>query len=245
MKGNLNEAVEPRKFRHRYFHTSHRSLGLRAADKDVSVNSAGTNGGDARLDIAPVMSADGRFVAFRSRAKNLTAIALQGSNDHNFFRDLYTGVTYLATVNSAGTNGGNGSSLLPRISDNGGVVVFSSFASDLVPNDTNARGDVFAFHTARPGGDFDGDGRNDSAVWNPASGVWSIRSSFDGSSRTQVRGLSSLGDVPVPGEYDGDGKTDLAVFRQGIWYIWQSSNNSLRSHPLGGSGDVAIPSSPF
>jgi Tol biopolymer transport system component len=47
------------------------------------------------------------------------------------------------------------------------------------------------------------------------------------------------------GDYDGDGKADLAVFRQGIWYIWQSSNNSLRVQPLGGSGDVAIPSSPF
>lgn len=110
--------------------------------KLVSVNSSGTGGGNGDSE-NPAISADGRYVAFQSRASNLVA------NDSNtfldvFVRDMQTGVTTLVSVNSAGTGSGNGDSFTPTISANGKVVVFQSSSSNLSSIDTNNKQDVFA-----------------------------------------------------------------------------------------------------
>ncbi len=91
--------------------------------------------------------------------------------------------------------------------------------------------------------DFDGDKKTDLVVWSPASGLWQIINSNDNSTRNEVWGAGSLGDVAVPGDYDGDGKTDLAVFRtvQGVWYILNSSNGTARVQPWGTNGDRPVP----
>ena len=110
--------------------------------KLVSANSSGTGGGNGDSE-NPAISADGRFVAFQSRASNLVA------NDGNtfldvFVRDMQTGITTLVSVNSAGTGSGNGDSHTPTISANGKVVVFQSSSSNLSSIDTNNKLDVFA-----------------------------------------------------------------------------------------------------
>src|SRR4030095_13064858 len=107
----------------------------------VSVNLSGNDGGNGDSQ-NPVISADGRYVAFESRATNLVA------NDTNTFsdilvHDMQTGVTTLISVNSTGTGSGNQESIKPTISANGRVVVFQSFASNLSTIDTNNRLDVF------------------------------------------------------------------------------------------------------
>jgi len=58
-------------------------------------------------------------------------------------RDLVAGTTTLVSVNSAGTTSGNAGSTYSSLSADGRVIGFSSFASDLVPNDTNNTTDVF------------------------------------------------------------------------------------------------------
>ena len=107
----------------------------------VSVNSAGTDSGNSSSFDA-VMSADGRFVAFASLARDLVATHLNGERDV-FVRDLQTGTTTRVSVNSGGTGSGNNDSGSPMISVDGRFVVFTSTASDLVANDTNGHLDVF------------------------------------------------------------------------------------------------------
>ena len=59
-----------------------------------------------------------------------------------FVHDRQTRLTTRVSVDSQG-EGGNGGSFFPSVSGNGGSVAFHSFAANLVPGDTNLRGDVF------------------------------------------------------------------------------------------------------
>jgi Ca2+-binding RTX toxin-like protein len=109
----------------------------------VSVDSAGKPGNLQSLDAS--ISADGRFVAFYSFASNLVPGDTNGRSDI-FVRDTLTNTTTRVSVDSAG-NQGNSSSTEPSISADGRFVVFYSFASNLVPGDTNDRTDIFVRDT--------------------------------------------------------------------------------------------------
>jgi Tol biopolymer transport system component len=105
----------------------------------VSVSSAGEQGNGGSYE--PSISADGRYVAFRSAASDLVP---GDTNHHNdvFVHDRLTGETTRVSVTSAGGQG-NGSSYDPSISADGEFVAFQSYASNLVPADTNGYADVF------------------------------------------------------------------------------------------------------
>jgi hypothetical protein len=109
----------------------------------VSVNSAGNGSGNAVSgDVSDCsISADGRYVAFVSKANNLGPTIVNGA-DNIFARDLQTGRTVLVSANNAGVDG-NGNSSGALISGNGRFVVFNSGASNLAANDTGQTGDVF------------------------------------------------------------------------------------------------------
>lgn len=94
----------------------------------VSLSDAGVQGNEASFD--PTISADGRFVAFRSQASNLVPGDTNGMGDI-FVRDLQAGTTVRASLTSAGTEG-TGNSQMPFITPDGRYVAFSS-ESDLVP----------------------------------------------------------------------------------------------------------------
>jgi len=89
-------------------------------------------------------------------------------------------------------------------------------------------------------GDYDGDGRTDFAVVRTVStgSVWYVLRSSDNLVSAVTWGLAT--DKPVPGDYDGDGRTDIAVYRDGTWYIVQSSNGQFATHQFGASGDIPI-----
>lgn len=89
----------------------------------------------------PSVSADGRAVAFQSRATNLVPGDTNGVTDV-FVRDLVAGTTERVSVSTGGVQG-NGASELPSIGGDGRFVAFQAAATNLVPGDTNARDDVF------------------------------------------------------------------------------------------------------
>ncbi len=104
----------------------------------VSVGNSGNQASGYSYD--PSINADGRFVAFTSRASNLVA------NDaccHDVFvRDQQMGTTRRVSVASSGSQA-NGVNNSPSISSNGRFVAFGSMSSNLVANDTNKTWDVF------------------------------------------------------------------------------------------------------
>lgn len=126
----------------------------RATTRCVSV---AADGGDANGDsTAPVLSADGRVVAFSSRASNLIADDANGAIDV-FVRVLSAGGlhddalgagrTLRASVGQDGAEP-NGASHAGGLSGDGRWLVFTSAATNLVAGDTNAAWDVFV--RARP-----------------------------------------------------------------------------------------------
>ena len=94
----------------------------------VSVNSAGNQGNVRSLFNAPSISADGRFVAFESRASNLVPGDTNDALDI-LVRDRLTNTTTRVSLDSAG-NQGNSSSESPSISADGRFVAFTSGASN-------------------------------------------------------------------------------------------------------------------
>jgi Tol biopolymer transport system component len=102
-----------------------------------ATDGTGANG----YSVQPTMSGNGRHVAFVSAASNLVPGDTNGRIDV-FVSDLETGRMERVSVSSKGGQG-NGGSYYPSLSADGRYVVFESFASNLVPGDTNASYDVF------------------------------------------------------------------------------------------------------
>jgi Tol biopolymer transport system component len=107
--------------------------------KIISRNSAVKPGNDHSYE--PAISADGRYVAFRSLASNLVPGDANGKADI-FVHDRQTGRTSIISRNSNGKPS-NGPSSLPANSAGGRYVAFESDASNLVPSDANGKADGF------------------------------------------------------------------------------------------------------
>jgi len=104
----------------------------------ISVDSAGNQ--SKELFFSQSISADGRFVAFSSSATNFVPGDTNNIPDL-FVRDLSTNTITRVSVDSTG-NQANARSEGSSISD-GRFVAFESFATNLVPGDTNASVDIF------------------------------------------------------------------------------------------------------
>jgi Tol biopolymer transport system component len=117
------------------------------------------------------MTPDGRYVAFRSASTNLLAGDRNAVSDV-FRREVATGT--LDWVSEALTGFANGeSSFGTDMTPDGGLIVFGSLATNLVPFDQNGAGDVFvrSFDVA-VSGDLDGDEDVDAADLGLLLGAW-------------------------------------------------------------------------
>jgi hypothetical protein len=171
----------------------------------------GTNAGryDAR---DPLLSYDGRYAIFATKAGDLVPNDTNGVSDI-FVRDRLRGVTFLASLNSTGTQSGNGASFNPVLAADGRTLLFSSDASDLIAGDYNNSGDVFVLRLGGP--DNDHDGMDDD--WELAY-------------------FNSL-DRNGSGDLDADGQTDKAEFAAGTDPTNTGSTLRVRTITvLGGAG---------
>ena len=120
-----------------------------------TINADGTNSGENSNGHSrnPTISADGRYAAWETEAKNLlvgiTAPCPNASTEI-VLRDLITGLTQrISTPPSAGQCGANGSGARkPKLDWPGGKVVFES-DQPLKPGDANAADDVYLVDLAQ------------------------------------------------------------------------------------------------
>lgn len=116
----------------------------------------------------PAISGDGRYVAFDGNATNLVAGDTNGVGDI-FVHDRTTGHTTRASVASGGAQA-NIQSIHPALNRDGRFVAFASFATNLVPGDTNGMFDVFV-HDLHTGQTERISVANDGTQGNDASGI--------------------------------------------------------------------------
>ena len=115
--------------------------GISEGQTTQRVSVAGTNTQVTGGSDYPVVSADGRFIAFESTATNLVPGDTNGRLDV-FVRDTVTNITERVSVSTTGTQG-EWNSQEPSISADGRYVAFTSYATTLVAGDTNAFRDIF------------------------------------------------------------------------------------------------------
>ena len=89
-----------------------------------------------------MFSPDGTKVAFVSRADDLGPSVPATGHSNVYVRDLAAGTTTLASLDAAGSGGGNGHSERPAYLDDTRLV-FESTADDLGPTDTNRHRDIY------------------------------------------------------------------------------------------------------
>ncbi len=79
--------------------------------------------------------------------------------------------------------------------------------------------------------DYNGGGTSDLAVFDPNTGVWSVRGQFNATWGTST-------DIPVPADFNGDGKAEVTIFRPstGMWMVKGVSNTLW-----GAAGDYPLP----
>lgn len=105
-----------------------------------SLSYVGEQGNNASNE--PALSSDGRYLVFTSLADNLVSADYSSQVPDIFRRDLLAKTTLRASLNNQGVEA-NGASATPKVSGDGSVLVFTSVANNLVPNDTNGFTDIF------------------------------------------------------------------------------------------------------
>ena len=191
--------------------------------------------GGNRVSWSPVISADGRFVAFQSEATNLVA----GQSDFPSSQDIFVfdrttgGIALVSRSASSAAMTGNQPSRSPVISADGRFIAFLSHATDIVPGqaDTNSTVDVF--------------------LWDRITGTTELVSHLSSSPTTAGNVGSNLTFLASTGSFSADGRflvyeshaidlvsggVDTNDSPDVFLYDLATKSNTLVSHALGAPG---------
>jgi subtilisin-like proprotein convertase family protein len=190
------------------------------------------------LHVADLQAAD-------TGAISAAKLTLMGANDQIYFNGFegmnpgscvhaqfdYTGSNRSSYVVVRNTGGGPGGAITWLIRDNDGT-----------PNGFERSYTVGVATDLFIGGDFDGDGVWDPAIWHPATpGHYTVRPSSRPTGVPLIElDYGQIGDdAKQAGDYDGDGKADFALYRAGA----MSGDPSFMVIRLSGDGaDRILPS---
>jgi YD repeat-containing protein len=114
----------------------------------------------------------------------------------------------------------------------------SNSSSNIPSNSTNSTNLMFGQLSGAVDFDFDGDQKADIARWHASNTEWKIKTSLNGSYRTETIGSTSS--IIAPGDFDGDRTMDVAMFNAGAWTIKTSSNGQTITGSFGTTGDKPV-----
>ncbi len=215
--------------------------------------------GDGKSDVAVFRPSDGNWYVFRSSDNQLSSFGFgestdlpvagdfdgDGKSDYAVFRPS-TGIWYIwqsKTQNLRAEQFGQaGDKVVAADYDGDGkddIAVYRS-GNWYVRQSSDGAFKALSFGAAADipaAGDFDGDGKADFTVYRASEGIWY-------SQRTQndnftVERFGAATDVPVAADYDGDGVTDIAQFRNGNWFVLNSTT-AFEAVQLGDGEDQLI-----
>ena len=146
------------------------------------------------------------------------------------------------TVHDFGVVGGNNGNFAPVTIDVSAALVQqlrTGLWSAVVTSTGNPSGEIRGTLIPRSNlADFDGNGKNDFAVFRPSTGAWYSQNDSGFTAST----FGSSTDKVVSGDYDGDGKTDRAIFKnvngQAVWEIKRSSDGGTSAAQFGFATDT-------
>ncbi len=198
--------------------------GVGGINEDFTMS--GDYDGDGKADVAVYRQTNSAFYVLRSTDGGLTAQQWGILNDKPVEGDFDK----------------DGKNDFTVVRDTGGVLIWYILQSSngaFTAIQWGSSGDD-PLDGTRP--DFDGDGRTDVGVFRPSNSTFYVRQSSNGALFAFQFG--QMGDEAGATDVDGDGKADHVIFRNVsgsiIWYIWQSSTNTLRAVQWGIAGDEPV-----
>ena len=219
---------------------------LRSGKWYVNIHTSNFTGGEIRGQVKPAnmqfdVDGDGRtnIAVFRQSANTIYTL---NSLDNTIIASVFgsgSGDNWLPSGDFDGD--GRSDLILAKIIATSGDAYHSILQTGTNTIRTVQWGNFLTANTERLAyGDYDGDGKQDIAVFRSGTGVWYIFESSTNTGRA-VTNFGAVGDSPAVGDFDKDGKTDLCVVRnvggQLTWYILNSSNGQIRTIPFGANGD--------